>query len=146
MVGMRDRLTARQEAFCSQFFLSRNATDAAIKAGYSPAYPGTNCDDLLKSTKIQARLAQLQALATPDVAAEIAIAVESERRKILTEVARHGIEAPVSAGHKIAAVDLLNKMDRLYQDGNSQQPINVVFVVGRGYREIKEIEAKEEGE
>jgi phage terminase small subunit len=48
------KLNERQKAFADHFIRLGNATEAAIKAGYSHKYAGQNADKLLKNTNIQA--------------------------------------------------------------------------------------------
>ena len=79
----RKRLTAKQEAFCIFYFQDRNATQAAIKAGYSPHLVDTNVSHLLDNTRIRERIAECEAKAESD-----AIGTVSERKKRLTEIYR----------------------------------------------------------
>lgn len=57
-------LTEKQRRFADEYIISGNATQAAISAGYSKRYAGTNTDKLLKNTNIRQyideRLAVLQ--------------------------------------------------------------------------------------
>lgn len=52
-------LNARQKAFCEYYVASGNATESAIKAGYSEKYAGQNSDKLLKNTNIQIYIEEL---------------------------------------------------------------------------------------
>ena len=47
-------MTPKQKAFVFEYLKDFNATQAAIRAGYSPKWAGTNCDKLLKNTNISA--------------------------------------------------------------------------------------------
>jgi len=49
-------LKPKQRAFVFEYLKDFNATQAAIRAGYSPKYAGTNCDKLLKNTNISAKI------------------------------------------------------------------------------------------
>ena len=53
-------INIRQKAFADEWLKCGNATEAAIKAGYSKKYAGTNADKLLKNTKISAYIAERQ--------------------------------------------------------------------------------------
>ena len=53
------KLNARQKAFCEYFVASGNATESAVKAGYSEKYAGQNSDKLLKNTNIQIYIEEL---------------------------------------------------------------------------------------
>jgi phage terminase small subunit len=48
------KLTPKQQKFVDEYLIDLNATQAAIRAGYSPKSAGTNADKLLKNTKIRA--------------------------------------------------------------------------------------------
>lgn len=58
------KLTLKQQKFADEYIISGNATEAAIKAGYSKKYANTNASKLLHNTTIKAyideRMAQLQ--------------------------------------------------------------------------------------
>ena len=51
------KLTLKQKRFADEYIISGNATDAAIKAGYSKKYAGQNADKLLKNTNVQKYIA-----------------------------------------------------------------------------------------
>lgn len=48
------KLTEKQKRFADEYLIDLNATQAAIRAGYSSKWAGTNADKLLKNTKIRA--------------------------------------------------------------------------------------------
>ena len=52
------KLTTKQEVFVQEYLTDLNATQAAIRAGYSPKYAGTNADKLLKNTNVAAAIAE----------------------------------------------------------------------------------------
>ena len=53
-------LTPRQKKFCDEYMLCANATQAAIRAGYSEKYAGQNADKILKNTNVKEYLAYFQ--------------------------------------------------------------------------------------
>lgn len=53
-------LTQRQKKFCDEYMLCGNATQAAIKAGYSDKYAGQNADKILKNTNVKEYLSYFQ--------------------------------------------------------------------------------------
>lgn len=59
------KLTPKQQRFVDEYLIDLNATQAAIRAGYSEKWAGTNADKLLKNTNvsevIQAALKERQA-------------------------------------------------------------------------------------
>lgn len=47
------RVTDKQKFFCDEYLIDLNATQAAIRAGYSEKYANTNANKLLQNTTIQ---------------------------------------------------------------------------------------------
>jgi hypothetical protein len=132
----RTKLTAKQEAFCVNYVILNNATQSAIKAGYSPATAQQISSEILLKPVIQARLAELRAAKPPDPD----IADVEERHRILTKIARNPTEKPITAGQRITAIDTLNKLDKLYApdtEVNLNIPVIIVTSVPRpGYKVI----------
>jgi phage terminase small subunit len=63
LVLAEQKLTIKQKKFADEYVKTGNATDAAIKAGYSEKYAHTNANKLLQNTTIKARIdAQMQKL------------------------------------------------------------------------------------
>lgn len=77
-----DKLTYQQEDFCRQFILDLNATQAAIRAGYSKRTATPSASRLLTSVNVQERIRELQA------ARSLETKVTAER--VLLELARMG--------------------------------------------------------
>lgn len=50
------RLTKKNEVFCDEYLIDLNATQAAIRAGYSPESAGSIGSELLKKPEIRARI------------------------------------------------------------------------------------------
>jgi phage terminase small subunit len=48
------KLTIKQQRFADEYIISGNATEAAIKAGYSEKYANTNASKLLQNTTVKA--------------------------------------------------------------------------------------------
>lgn len=88
-----EKLTLKQQRFADEYIISGNATQSAIKAGYSKKYVATNTDKLLKNTKIKnyidERLKELD---------DIAIAKQEEVLQYLTSVMRGEHEEEVLYG------------------------------------------------
>lgn len=55
---MSNKLNAKQEMFCLEYIKDFNATQAAIRAGYSKKTAGSQAHDLLKKPEIQEKLAE----------------------------------------------------------------------------------------
>ncbi len=47
------KLTAKQQRFCDEYLIDLNATQAAIRAGYSKKFAGQNADKILKNTNVK---------------------------------------------------------------------------------------------
>ena len=126
---MRNKLTVKQEKFITSYVQTGNATQSAIQAGYSPKTAQEIAAENLSKPIIIARRQELEAkINSPKIADAI------ERRERLSDIIRHKVESPVTAGHIIAATDKLNLMEHIYETGNVQN-VNVAFVIGRGYKE-----------
>ena len=54
-------LNQRQEDFCTYLVSGMTATDAAVRAGYSPKFARQKCPKLLQNNTIQERIAILRA-------------------------------------------------------------------------------------
>ena len=50
------KLTLKQQRFADEYIICGNATEAAIKAGYSSKYANTNASKLLQNTTIKSYL------------------------------------------------------------------------------------------
>ena len=99
-------LTAKQQRFVDQYLIDANATQAAIRAGYSPATAGAIGHENLQKPDIVAALAE-----GADALQQSAIADAVERRVVLSTLMRAGDE---KAEARIRAAEALNKMDGLY--------------------------------
>ena len=77
------KLTIKQKKFADEYIISGNATESAIKAGYSERYAGQNADKLLKNTNIKTYIGErMQKLE------DKAIAKQDEILRYLTSVMR----------------------------------------------------------
>jgi phage terminase small subunit len=75
-------LTRLQERFVLEYLVDLNATQAAKRAGYTPAYASRQGPALLVDSRIQARVAELQALR----AADLKVDSDFVLRRLLEEV------------------------------------------------------------
>lgn len=114
------RLTIKQKRFADEYIISGNATQAAIKAGYSKKYASTNVTKLLQNPKIKAYIDDK----LKDIEDEL-IADQKEVLKYLTAVMRgqasdetlmsigdfsqEKTELRVSSKDRIRAAELLGK-------------------------------------
>ena len=100
------KLNARQKSFCEFYVASGNATESAIKAGYSEKYTNKNVSKIRQNTAVQEYIKELQEKAKTN---RIMTAVE--RREFLTEVIKNRNER---LQDRLKALDILNKMDGEY--------------------------------
>lgn len=124
-------LTAKQKRFCDEYLIDLNATQAAIRSGYSEKYAGQNADKLLKNTKlkayIDARMAEKEKelIADQDEVLKYLTSVlrgKSQSSEIVVEGCGDGVsEARIiqkepSEKDRLKAAELLGKRYGLYTD------------------------------
>ena len=100
------KLNARQKSFCEFYVASGNATESAIKAGYSEKTARSIGQRLLTNVDIKKHIKELQ-----EKAKTSRIMTAIERREFLTEVIKNGNE---KVQDRLKALDILNKMDGEY--------------------------------
>ncbi len=113
------RLTQKQETFCLKYFELGNASEAARIAKYSPKTAAVIGRENLLKPKIIERIAGLR-----QVAEDASIANVVERKQRLTIIMREDNfgKFGINRTSNISAADLLNKMDKIYSDG---QVVNI---------------------
>ena len=79
------KLTAKQQAFCEEYLVDLNATQAAIRAGYKTDSAGPIGSENLTKRNIQAEIARLQS--------ERSKRVELTADAVLAEIAEIGLKA-----------------------------------------------------
>lgn len=120
-------MNERQRRFADEYIISGNATDAAIKAGYSSKYANTNASKLLQNTTIKSyideRLAQLasEKIATQEEVLTYLTSVmrgETQEQTLCSigELGQQVIDIDVGAKDRIKAAELLGKRHRLWTD------------------------------
>ena len=87
----------------------------------------------------------------PSASQKLEIMSTNQRKDRLAELILMPLDSDkITAKHVISAIDVYNKMDKLYNDnGGAQVQVNVQFVIGRGYRQAEPqqvIETTTEGE
>lgn len=102
--GLVAKMTARQMRFCDEYLIDLNATQAAIRAGYSAKYANTNASKLLQITAIKEFLAKRMAEKTSDL-----IADQDEVLRYLTSVMRGESKACVLAREETGAERVIAK-------------------------------------
>lgn len=144
------KMTAKQKRFCDEYLIDLNATQAAIRAGYSKNYANTNASKLLQITTIKEYIAERMAEKESEL-----IADQDEVLKYLTSVMRgesqseivvvEGIGEGMSSARtmdkapdekeRLKAAELLGKRYGLYTDKVEQQvdmELNISIDYGEG--------------
>lgn len=120
-------MNERQKRFCDEYLVCLNATQAAIKAGYSEKYAGQNADKLLKNTKIKDYLdnrlneKERSLIASQDdiLQALTRILNGDEKGTALVGVgmgAQEVSQVPPTNSEKIRAAEILGKYHKLFTD------------------------------
>ncbi|GAB6096412.1 terminase small subunit [Desulfatiferula olefinivorans] len=129
------KLTAKQEMFVNEYIIDLNATQAAIRAGYSPKTAAEQGVRLLRNIKVQEAIqaAMAERAERTDLKADTVV----DELKTVAFVPLHEIsERGGSWAVKVRALELLMKHLGLFEKDNSQQDkgmtINVEFVDGTG--------------
>ncbi len=92
----------KYEAFCQQYIIDNNATQAAIRAGYSERTAGSKGTQLLQIVNIKGRIAYLQG----QLAEECGVTA----KKVITELTKIGfanIKSVLSKGNEIVDISQL---------------------------------------
>lgn len=125
------KLTEKQKRFCDEYLIDLNATQAAIRAGYSKKYANTNASKLLQITTIKQfidkRMAEKESklIADQDEVLKYLTSVmrgESQSTEIVVEGVGEGcseartILKEPSEKDRLKAAELLGKRYGLYTD------------------------------
>ena len=145
---MMAKMTPKQKRFCDEYLIDLNATQAAIRAGYSEKYAHTNATKLLQITTIKNYIAERMAEKESEL-----IADQDEVLKYLTSVMRGKTTAEVvvvegtgdgcsearamqkapDEKERLKAAELLGKRYGLYTEKVEQQvdmELNIVVDYG----------------
>lgn len=120
-------MSLKQQRFADEYIISGNATQAAIKAGYSSKYANTNASKLLQNTTIKSyideRLAQLESdkVATQEEVLTYLTSVmrgETQEQTLCSigELGQEVIDIDVGAKDRIKAAELLGKRFRMWTE------------------------------
>ena len=120
-------MSLKQQRFADEYIISGNATNAAIKAGYSSKYANTNASKLLQNTTIKSyideRLAQLASdkVATQEEVLTYLTSVmrgETQEQTLCSigELGQEVIDIDVGAKDRIKAAELLGKRFRMWTE------------------------------
>ena len=121
------KLTLKQQRFADEYIISGNATDAAVKAGYSKKYANTNASKLLQNTTIKSyideKLAELQSQKVADqqeVMEYLTAVMRGEKTEPLLVLDGEGTQKVINAVPPVQArtkaAELLGKRYSLFTD------------------------------
>lgn len=143
-------MTPRQEKFCVEYLIDLNATQAAIRAGYSKRTAEALASRLLRNVNIRSRIKELQDKVFEDGMMSAAEALwrlskagrgELKEEVVVTEGIGDGfseakiIKKQISARGQIKALELIGKRHDLF---SSDTKIEMVPVIITGECEIHE--------
>lgn len=129
-------MTAKQKRFCDEYLIDLNATQAAIRAGYSKNYANTNASKLLQITTIKQyideRMAEKESelIADQDEVLKYLTSVlrgESHSEVVVVEGVGDGCSVARAMGkapdekERLKAAELLGKRYGIYTDKVEQQ-------------------------
>ena len=120
-------MTPKQQKFCDAYLISGNATDAAIKAGYSPKTAYSIGNENLKKPEIRAYIdAQLERLHdektanAKEVLEYLTAVMRGQHKEQTLQLVGEGVQKisdiAVPAKDRIKAAELLGKRYRLFTD------------------------------
>lgn len=120
-------MSLKQQRFADEYIISGNATQAAVKAGYSSKYANTNASKLLQNTTIKSyideRLAQLASdkVATQEEVLTYLTSVmrgETQEQTLCSigELGQEVIDIDVGAKDRIKAAELIGKRFRMWTE------------------------------
>lgn len=128
----RVRLTAKQERFCREYLVDLNATQAAIRAGYSQKTAYSIGEENLKKPEIKKFISK-QLEPEGDKLHEDAIKARNQLRKIV-----HKIDLDDPSGPQMKAIELTYRFYGLLVDKSEQrttQDVQINLVVRESTRQ-----------
>lgn len=135
------KMTLKQQRFADEYIITGNATQSAIKAGYSSKYANTNANKLLQNTTIKnyidVRLAKLESekIATQEEVLQYLTSVmRGEKTEPLLVLNGEGtqkvIQAVPNVQSRTRAAELLGKRYGLFLDRQEITQKNIDIKVG----------------
>lgn len=120
-------MSLKQQRFADEYIISGNATQAAVKAGYSSKYANTNASKLLQNTTIKSYIDErLSQLASDKVATQEEVLTyltsvmrgETQEQTLCSigELGQEVIDIDVGAKDRIKAAELLGKRFRMWTE------------------------------
>lgn len=119
-------MTERQKRFCDEYLISLNATQAAIKAGYSEKYAHTNANKLLQNTTIKEFIAARMADKEEDL-----IASQDEVLKYLTSVLRGETKSEIVV--VVNTGDFSSRAEKVQKNPDEKERLRAAELLGKRY-------------
>lgn len=109
----------KQRAFCYEYIKDYNGTQSAIRAGYSEKTAGVQAEQLLKKLEISTFIKKLNSQTQSE-----AIISVIKRKELLSMIVLNA-EPNIA----IKAIDLLNKMEGMYNQQNHSSKESVFYQI-----------------
>ena len=125
-------MTEKQKRFCDEYLIDLNATQAAIRAGYSKTRASEQAYQLLRKTTVQKYLSERMSEKESEL-----IATQDEVLKYLTSVIRGRSKSSVLARDEIGAERVIEKPP------DEKERLKAAELLGKRYGLLKEAVALE---
>lgn len=137
-------MTPRQEKFCVEYLIDLNATQAAIRAGYSKRTADRIANQNLRKLEIQSRIKKMRdeyydktIMSAKEVEYLLSKAGRGELKEEVVVVESVGdgfseskiIKKRLSAKDRIKALELMGKRHRLFEDQDSKNGVEEVQII-----------------
>lgn len=137
-------MTPRQEKFCIEYLIDLNATQAAIRAGYSKKTAEALACRLLRNVNIQSRIKKMRdeyydktIMSAKEVEYLLSKAGRGELKEevVVVEGLGDGVSAAqiikkhLSAKDRIKALELMGKRHHLFEDQDSKNGVEEVHII-----------------
>lgn len=141
-----DYVTPKQEKFCVEYLIDLNATQAAIRAGYSKRTAYSIGNEILKKPEIKSRINELRSqefkksiMTAEEVEARLSKAARGELQEEVVVTENIGdfmskakiIKKQISAKDQVKALELMGKRNNLF-GADTQIDITPIIIKGEG--------------
>lgn len=141
-----DYVTPKQEKFCVEYLIDLNATQAAIRAGYSKRTAYSIGNEILKKPEIKSRINELRSqefkksiMTAEEVEARLSKAARGELQEEVVVTENIGdfmskakiIKKQISAKDQVKALELMGKRNNLFS-ADTQIDITPIIIKGEG--------------
>jgi len=118
----KPKLTAKQEKFCDEYMIDLNATQAAIRSGYSKKTAEQGAAQLLSNIKVSKRVGELKEKIRKATGITIESVVE-----MIADTHKRAKEDGEEMSVELKAAELLGKHVGAFEKDNTQGQIQVVI-------------------